>query len=136
MIEINCYGGQIGRFRWTNSSFGGFFRRCGQFDTSFCPGRCGWDEAWPEQHSWPVSPWGKGNAVDEHWRDFVAFERWYQDQLAKRGLDEIDLTITDKINLYAMLVDMFHSGIDAGRNPWSWAHRVEQQQTRLPMEEQ
>jgi hypothetical protein len=66
-------------------------------------------------------PWGKGDAVDEHWRDFAAFELWYQDQLAKRKLDEIDLTITDKIELYAMLVDIFHAGIDAGRNPWGWA---------------
>jgi hypothetical protein len=28
-----------------------------------------------------------------------------------------------------MLVDIFHAGIDAGRNPWGWALRVEQQAT-------
>jgi hypothetical protein len=129
MIEINCHGGRIGRFWWENSDRGGFFQRSGESCTSFRPGRCGWDETWPEQHSWPVRPWGKGDAADDYWRDFVAFERWYQDQLAKRELDEIDLTITDKIKLYAMLVDMFHAGIDAGRNPWGWALRVEQQTT-------
>lgn len=129
MIEINCQGGQIGRFHWTNSGFGGVFMRQGQFDTLLRPGRCGWDETWPEQHAWPVRPWGKGDAVDEHWRDFAAFELWYQDQLAKRKLDEIDLTITEKIELYAMLVDIFHAGIDAGLNPWGWAEHVEQQTT-------
>jgi hypothetical protein len=128
-FKIDSDGGQIGRFWWDNSGMGGIFTRAGQFNTSFRPGRCGWDETWPEQHPWPVRPWGKGDAVDEHWRDFVAFERWYQDQLAKRELDEIDLTITDKINLYAMLVDMFNAGVDAGRNPWRWARQLEQRST-------
>jgi hypothetical protein len=127
MIEINCHGGRIGRFWWRNSDRGGFFQQSGESCTSFCPGRCGWDETWPEQHSWPVSPWSKGDAADDYWRDFAAFELWYQDQLAKRKLDEIDLTITEKIELYAMLVDIFHAGIDAGRNPWGWALRVEQE---------
>jgi hypothetical protein len=129
MIEINCHGGRIGRFWWVNSNRGGFFRRSGESRTTFRPGRCGWDEAWPEQHAWPVRPWGKGDAADDYWRDFAAFELWYQDQLAKRKLDEIDLTITEKIELYAMLVDIFHAGIDAGRDPWGWAKRVEQQTT-------
>jgi hypothetical protein len=129
MIEINCHGGRIGRFWWENSDRGGFFQRSGESCTSFRPGRCGWDETWPEQHSWPVMPWGMGDAADDYWRDFAAFEPWYQDQLAKRKLDEIDLTITDKIELYAMLVNIFHAGIDAGRNPWGWALRVEQQAT-------
>jgi hypothetical protein len=129
MIEINCHGGRIGRFWWENSDRGGLFQRSGECCTSFRPGRCGWDETWPEQHAWPVSPWGKGDAADDHWRDFAAFEPWFQDQLAKRKLDEFDLTITDKIELYAMLVDIFHAGIDAGRNPWGWAEHVEQQQT-------
>jgi hypothetical protein len=120
MIEISCHGGRIGRFWWENSDRGGLFLRSGECYTSFCPGRCGWDETWPEQHAWPVMPWGKGDA-DDCWRDFAAFELWYQDQLAKRKLDEIDLTITEKIELYVMLVDIFHAGIDAGRNPWSWA---------------
>jgi hypothetical protein len=135
MIEINCYGGRIGRFRWENSDRGGIFLRSGQFDTKLRPGRCGWDEAWPEQHSWPVMPWGKGDAVDEHWRNFVAFELWFDRQLETRKLD-LDLSIIEKIEIYSLLCDVFNAGVDAGRNPWSWAHRVEQQQTRFPMEEQ
>jgi|688.fasta_scaffold698832_2 hypothetical protein len=133
MIEINCYGGRIGRFWWENSDRGGIFLRCGQFDTELSPGRCGWDEAWPEQHSWPVSPWGKGDAVDEHWRDFAVFEPWFDRQVETRKLD-LDLNITEKIEIYSLLCDVFNAGIDAGRNPWSWAHRVEQQQTRFSME--
>jgi hypothetical protein len=136
MIEINCHGGRIGRFWWENSDRGGLFLRSGECYTSFRPGRCGWDEAWPDNHVWPVRPWGKGDAADDYWRDFAAFEPWYQDQLAKRKLDEIDLTITDKIELYAMLVDIFHAGIDAGRNPWSWAEHVEQRQAQSVQEEQ
>jgi len=127
MIEINCHGGQVGRFYWTNSSFSGLFMRCGQFDTKLHPGSCGWDETWPDRHNWPVSPWGKGDAVDEHWRNFVAFELWLDRQLESRKLDHIDLNITKKIELYSMFCAVFHCGIDAGRNPWDWARRVEQQ---------
>jgi hypothetical protein len=50
-----------------------------------------------------------------------------------RKLD-LDLNITEKIEIYSLLCDVFNAGIDAGRNPWSWAHRVEQQQTRFSME--
>ena len=135
MIEINCHGGRIGRFWWENSDRGGVFLRCGQFDTKLRPGRCGWDETWPDCHSWPVMPWGKGDAVDEHWRNFVAFEPWFDRQVETRKLD-LDLNIIEKIEIYSLLCDVFDDGIDAGRNPWSWAQRVEQQQTRLPMEEQ
>jgi hypothetical protein len=120
MIEINCHGGQIGRFWWENSY---------EFYTSFCPGRCGWDETWPDRHNWPVSPWGKGDPVDECWRDFAAFEPWLDHQMEKRNLDHIDLSIIDKIELYSMLCALFHCGIDAGRNPWDWALRIEQQTT-------
>jgi hypothetical protein len=81
-----------------------------------------------------VRPWGKGDAADDHWRDFAAFEPWFDRQIETRKL-ELDLNITDKIGLYSMLCDVFNAGIDAGRNPWSWTHRVEQQQTRFPMEE-
>jgi hypothetical protein len=76
-----------------------------------------------------VSPWGKGDAADDYWRDFAAFEPWFDRQIETRKL-ELDLNITDKIELYAMLVDMFHFGIDAGRNPWGWAEHVEQQQVQ------
>lgn len=123
MIEINCYGGRIGRFWWENSDRGGLFLRSGQF------GRCGWDETWPEQHAWPVMPWGKGDAADDYWRDFKAFEPWLDRQMEDRKLDHIDLNITDKIELYSMLCAVFSCGIDAGRNPWDWALRVEQQTT-------
>jgi hypothetical protein len=73
-------------------------------------------------------PWGKGDAADDYWRDFAAFEPWLDRQIETRKL-ELDLNITEKIELYAMLVDIFHAGIDAGRNPWGWALRVEQQAT-------
>jgi hypothetical protein len=129
MIEINCHGGRIGRFWWENSDRGGVFLRCGQFNTKLRPGRCGWDETWPDYHSWPVMPWGKGDAVDEHWRDFAAFEPWFDRQLEARNLDEQDLTITDRIELYSLVCGVFKAGIDAGRNPWDWAQRVEQQPT-------
>jgi hypothetical protein len=129
MIEISSYGGRIGRFWWENSDRAGFFRRSGESCTSFRPGSCGWDETWPDRHNWPVSPWGKGDAVDEHWRDFVAFELWFERQLKSRKLDHIDLKITEKIELYSMLCDMFHCGIDADRNPWDWALRAEEQTT-------
>ena len=131
MIEVNCHGGQIGRFHWVNSSFGGFFRRCGQFNTKLRPGSCGWDETWPDLHNWPVYPWGKGDPADEHWRDFTAFEPWLDRQLESRKLHHIDLSIIDKIELYSILGTVFHCGIDAGRNPWGWALRVEQQTTTI-----
>ena len=135
MIRVDCHGGQIGRFWWVNSDRGGFFRQSGESCTTFRPGRCGWDETWPDRHNWPVSPWGKGDAVDEHWRDFTAFEPWFDRQLEGRKLDHIDLNITDKIEIYSMLCAVFHCGIDAGRNPWSWAEHVEKQQTQSIQEE-
>ena len=134
MICIDCHGGQIGRFWWVNSNRGGFFLQSGECYTTFRPGRCGWDETWPDYHSWPVMPWGKGDAVDEHFRDFAAFEPWFDRQMETCNLDEQDLTITDKIELYSLLCSVFHCGIDAGRNPWSWAEHVEQQQTQLQEE--
>ena len=134
MIHIDCHGGQVGRFWWKNSDRGGFFQQSGETYTTFWPGRCGWDEAWPDRHNWPVCPWGKGDAADERFRDFAAFEPWFYRQLEDRNLDERDLTITDKIELYSLLCAVFRCGIDAGRNPWSWAEHVEQQQTQ-PQEE-
>ena len=136
MIHIDCHGGQIGRFWWENSDRGGFFRQSGESYTTFRPGRCGWDETWPDRHNWPISPWGKGDAADEHFRDFAAFELWFDRQLEARNLDERDLTITDKIELYSLLCGVFKAGIDAGRNPWSWAEHVEQRQTQFIQEEQ
>jgi hypothetical protein len=125
MIEINCHGGRIGRFWWDNSGMGGIFTCAGQFNTSFWPGRCGWRESWPDvTAAWPVCPWGPGDAVVEHWRDFTAFEPWFDRQMKTRGLD-LDLNITDKIELYSMLCSMFDAGVDAGRNPWRWAKDTE-----------
>jgi len=129
MIEINCHGGRIGRFWWENSDRGGLFLRSGQCYTTFRPGRCGWDEAWTEQHAWPVMPWGKGDTADDYWRDFNAFEPWLDRQMEDQKLGHIDLNITGKIELYSMFCAVFHCGIDAGRNPWDWALRVEQQTT-------
>jgi hypothetical protein len=128
IFRIDSNGGQIGRFWWDNSGCSGIFTCAGQFNTSFRPGRCGWDETWPDFHSWPVSPWGKGDAVDEHWRDFCVFEPWFNRQMETRRLD-LDLNITDKIELYSMLCDMFNAGVDAGRNPWRWARQLEQRST-------
>ena len=127
MICVDCHGGQIGRFCWTNSDRGGLFLRSGGSCTTFRPGRCGWDETWPDYHSWPVMPWGKGDAVDEHWRDFTAFEPWFSRQMKDRKLGHIDLNITEKIEIYDMLCGMFTAGVDAGHNPWSWAKHVERQ---------
>ena len=127
-IRIDSHGGQIGRFCWTNSDRGGIFRRSGESCTTFRPGSCGWDITWPEQHAWPVMPWGKGDAVDEQWRDFTAFELWFSCQMKDRKLGHIDLNITEKIKIYDMLCGMFAAGIEAGHNPWSWAKHVEQQQ--------
>ena len=129
MIEINCYGGRIGRFWWDNSGMGGIFTRAGQFNTSFSPGRCGWNESWPDATAaWPVCPWGPGDAVDEHYRGFTAFEPWFNRQIKVRKLD-LDLNITDKIELYLMLSGMFEAGVKAGQNPWRWARRLEQRST-------
>ena len=136
MIRIDSYGGQIGRFWWENSDRGGLFLRSGESCTIFRPGRCGWDKTWPDCHAWPVMPWGKGDVVDEHWRDFTAFEPWFDRQLKGRKLDHVDLNITEKIEVYAMLCDVFRCGIDAGRNPWDWAEHVEQRQTQFIQEEQ
>ncbi len=46
-----------------------------------------------------------------------------------RNLDEIDFTITDRIEMYSMLCDMFNAGVEAGRNPWRWARQLEQRST-------
>jgi hypothetical protein len=133
MIEINCYGGRIGRFWWNNSGMGGIFTRAGQFNTSFHPGRCGWDHAWPDCHAWPVMPWGPGDAVDEHWRDFTAFELWFDRQMEVRKFD-LDLNITDRIEMYSMLCGMFNAGVEAGQNPWLWAKDVEAKLLRQAVE--
>lgn len=128
MIRIDCHGGQIGRFWWVNSNRGGVLRRFG------C---CGWDETWPDRQPWPIRPWGRGDAVDDFdMRDFTAFESWFDCQLEVRLLDHIDLNISKKIEFYNMLCGVFAAGIDAGRNPWSWAQHVEQQQTRAIQEDQ
>ena len=125
-FHIDSNGGQIGRFWWTNSGQGGLFLRHGQFFTSFRPGRCGWRESWPDESAgWPVSPWGQGDPVDEHWRDFNAFEPWFNRMMLDRKLDGFDFTITDKIEMYSLLVDIFNAGMEAGQNPWRWAKAVE-----------
>jgi hypothetical protein len=130
MIKINCDGGQIGRFWWENSRENGiFYGGHRQPQTTLRPGRCGWDEAWPDFNAWPVSPWGKGDAQDDYWRDFAAFEPWFDHQMEARGLDEQDLTITERIELYALLVHVFQLGIQAGKNPWKWANQLANQPT-------
>ena len=134
MICIDSHGGQIGRFWWVNSNRGGIFRRSGESCTTFRPGSCGWVETWPDYYRWPVMPWGKGDAADEHFRDFTTFEPWFDCQMEARKLD-LNLNITEKIQLYDMLCGVFVAGVDAGRNPWSWAKHVEQQQTRFIQEE-
>ena len=125
-FRIDSNGGQIGRLWWDNSGQGGLFLRHGQFFTSFRPGRCGWCESWPDESAaWPVRPWGQGDPVDEHWRDFTAFEPWFDRMMENRKLDGFDFTITDKIEMYSLLVDMFNAGMEAGQNPWRWAKAVE-----------
>jgi hypothetical protein len=125
MIEISCHGGRIGRFSWQNSNFSGVFLRQGQVNTALIPGHCSWDHAWPDWHAWPVRPWGKGDAVDEHWRDFAAFEDWLPRQTKARNLDEHDFTINDKLEIYSMLVGVFNAGMEAAQNPWRWAQQLE-----------
>jgi hypothetical protein len=126
---IDSDGGRIGRFWWDNSGCGGIFALAGQFNTSFRPGRCGWRESWPDvTAAWPVCPWGPGDSVDEHWRDFTAFELWFDRQMEVRKLD-LDLNITDRMELYSMLCGMFNAGVEAGQNPWRWARQLEQRST-------
>ena len=124
MIEINSYGGQIGRFWWKNSS-----NR---------PGLCGWREAWPDFHLWPISPWmHRGLAptrtptLRNAWLDFTAFESWFDCQM-KTCLDERYLTTGERIELYYLLCDIFDAGIQAGRNPWKWANQLANQPTEEP----
>jgi hypothetical protein len=129
IFRIDSNGGRIGRFWWDNSGMSGIFALAGQFNTSFHPGRCGWRESWPDvTAAWPVRPWGPGDAVDEHWRDFTAFDLWFDRQIEVRKLD-LDLNITDRIEFYSMLCSMFNAGVDAGRNPWRWARQLEQRST-------
>jgi hypothetical protein len=127
-FKIDSDGGQIGRFWWDNSA-------CGSWHfPSFRPGRCGWRESWPDvTAAWPVCPWGPGDAVDEHWRDFTAFELWFDRQIEVRKLD-LDLNITDRIEMYSMLCGMFNAGIEAGQNPWRWAKDVEARLLRQAVE--
>jgi hypothetical protein len=128
MIEINCHGGRIGRFWWENSGCGsGYF-------PSFRPGRCGWRESWPDETAcWPVSPWGKGNSADDYFRDFAAFEPWFDRQIEVRKLD-LDLNNTDRIEMYSLLVGIFNAGMEAGQNPWQWAKDVEAKLLRQAIE--
>jgi hypothetical protein len=134
MIGVNCHGGQIGRFWWDNSGMGGIFTRAGQFNTSFSPGRCGWNESWPDETAaWPVSPWGKGDAEDEHWRDFAAFESWLDHQMEVRELN-FYINSTERIEMYSMLCGVFNAGVEAGQNPWRWAKDVEAKLLRQAVE--
>ena len=136
-FRIDSYGGQIGRIWWDNSGQSGLFLRQGQFFTSFRPGRCGWRESWPDESAgWPVRPWGQGDPVDEHWRGFNAFEPWFDCMMEDRNLDGFDFTITDKIEMYSLLVDMFNAGMEAGQNPWRWAKAVEARLLRQAAEPQ
>lgn len=116
-IEITCHGGRIGKFWWHNSVEAGFFPRYGQPETMLSPGQWGWDETWPEQHPWPIRPWGKADLDRDGWAaDFGAFERW---MAANDSSDEFGhLDILARIAMYALCLDAFHSGIEAGRNPW------------------
>ena len=135
-FRIDSNGGQIGRFWWDNSGQGGLFLPYGQFFTSFRPGRCGWRESWPDESAgWPVSPWGNGDPVNEHYRQFTAFEPWFYRQLEKRGLD-LDLNVTEEIEMFAFLDDIFSAGIEAGQNPWLWAKAVEAKLLRQAEEPQ
>jgi hypothetical protein len=132
---IDSDGGRIGRFWWDNSAMGGIFTRAGQSNTSFRPGRCGWSESWPDETAcWPVFPWGKGDPADDYFRTFAAFEPWFDRMMEDRNLDEIDFTITDRIEMYSMLCSMFEAGVDAGRNPWRWARDVEARLLRQAVE--
>ena len=74
-------------------------------------------------------PWGPGDAADEHWRDFAAFELWFNDQMDKRSLDGFDFTVTDRIELYSLLCGVFNAGVEAGQNPWRWAQQLAQRST-------
>lgn len=131
MIKINCNGGRIGRLWWENSSYGGVFIRYRQPRTFFRPGFWGWDHAWPDNHAWPISPWGKGDPADEHYRDNVAFEAWLNDQFERRNVD-LDLNTTEQIELYAMLCNVFRAGVAAGRDPWRWANKLQRQSNQPP----
>ena len=131
MIEIRCDGGRIGRLWWDNSGEAGIFPQNRQPDTVLRPGRWGWDHDWPDRHAWPVRPWGKGDPADDCWRDYTAFESWLTAGCKQRGID-LDLDITDKISLYAMLCDIFDSGVAAGRDPWRWAEELRQRQGVRP----
>jgi len=125
-FRIDSDGGQFGRFWWDNSGQSGLFLPCGQFFTSFHPGRCGWRESWPDETApWPVCPWGKGDPADDYYRDFTAFEPWFDRMMEDRKLDGFDFTITDRIEMYALLVDIFNAGTEASQNPWRWAKDVE-----------
>jgi hypothetical protein len=135
MIEINCSGGRIGRFRWENSCYSGLFSCSGQFRTSLLPGRCHWDETWPDCHAWPVRPWGIGDPAAGHWRGFASFENWLSAQLEARNLDGHDFSINERIEMYAMMVDVFQAGVDAGRNPWRCAQQLSKA-TTTPQEAQ
>jgi hypothetical protein len=130
-IEITCNGGRIGRIWWENSRESGIYQRGCQPRTWLIPGRWGWDHAWPDRRAWPVMPWGKGDPADEHFRDYVAFEPWFRDQCEKRNLD-LDLNITEQIELYAWFCNVFNSGVAAGRDPWAWAESLEHQQEDQP----
>lgn len=124
MIEIRCDGGQIGRFCWTNSSESGIFYQGRQPDTVLRPGRWWWDHAWPDQHAWPVMPWGPGDPKDGWYRDYIAFEKWFADE-CKRHVINLDIPIGDelgdKLSLYAMFSSVFHAGVAAGHDPQRWA---------------
>ena len=131
MIEINCYGGRIGRLWWENSGESGIYQRGRQPQTWLISGRWGLDHAWPDRHAWPVMPWGKGDPLDEHYRDYLAFESWFMNQCEKRKLN-LGLNITEQIELYAWFCNVFNSGVAAGRDPWAWAESLERQQEKQP----
>ena len=126
LINITSHGGNIGRFWWENSSESGLFMRGCQPETTLRPGRIGWREKWPDwSQAWPPPPWGAGDPRDDHWRDFAAFEKWFESQLEQKALDKFDFNVTERIELYDFMSNIFLSGIQAGRNPWAWARQVE-----------
>ena len=126
LINITSQGGNIGRFWWKNSSESGVFMQGRQPETILRPGRIGWREKWPDwSQAWPPPPWGAGDPSDDHWRDFAAFEKWFESQLEQRALDKFDFNITERIELYDLMSNIFLSGIQAGRNPWAWAQQAE-----------
>ncbi len=46
----------------------------------------------------------------------------------------LDLNITERIEMYSMLCGVFNAGVEAGQNPWRWAKDVEAKLLRQAVE--